>query len=229
MCDRVIRKEMIFMRKKSLGEAIVTRKTTLGELIANAVSHGIGAMLAIAALVLLIVKADTVVEILSSIAFGVSMIVLYLSSTLLHSFPDKMTTVKDVFRRFDHSSIFILIAGTYTPFLVLAVGTTQGYILLIGLWVVTIIGIIFKAIWAEKYMAVSVVIYLLMGWSFILVSSDVFSVLGNEIIFLVIGGLSYTVGVLFFISKFKYSHFVWHIFVLGGTFFHFICVYGYLL
>ncbi len=217
------------MKRKSLGESVVLRKTSLGELIANAVSHGVGVLLAIAALVLLVSKADTLVEIFSSIAFGVSMIVLYMSSTLLHSFPDEMTTVKDIFRRFDHSSIFILIAGTYTPFLVLAVGTTEGYVLLIGLWTITIIGIIFKSIWAEKYMAVSVVIYLLMGWSFVLVSNDVFSVLGNEIIFLVIGGLLYTIGVLFFISRFKYSHFVWHIFVLGGTFFHFICVYGYLL
>ena len=205
------------------------RKTSLGELIANAVSHGIGFMLAIAALVLLLVKADTVVEVLSSVAFGVSMIVLYLSSTLLHSFPDKMKTVRTIFKRFDHSSIFILIAGTYTPFLVLAVGTTQAYMLLIGLWVLTLIGIIFKSIWVEKYMGVSVVIYLLMGWSFILVSKDIFAGLGNEIVFLVIGGVLYTVGVLFFISKFKYSHLVWHLFVLGGTIFHFICVYGYLL
>ncbi len=217
------------MKKISLGESIVNKKTSLGELIANAVSHGIGFLLAIAGLVLLVVKADTLIEVLSSVAFGVSMIVLYLSSTLLHSFPDKMKTVKDIFRRFDHSSIFILIAGTYTPFLVLLVGTTEAYILLIGLWVITLIGVIFKSIWAEKYMAVSVIIYLLMGWSFILVSNDVFTSLGNEIIFLIIGGLLYTVGVLFFISKFKYSHFVWHLFVLGGTFFHFICVYGYIL
>ncbi len=136
------------------------------------------------------------------------MIVLYLSSTLLHSFPDNMKTVKDVFRRFDHSSIFILIAGTYTPFLVLLVGTTEAYVLLIGLWIITLIGIIFKSIWANKYMAVSVIIYLLMGWSFILVSKDVFSSLGNEVIFLIVGGLFYTIGVLFFASRFKYNHFI---------------------
>lgn len=205
------------------------RETTLGELIANAVSHGIGFLLAIAGLVLLIIKADTFIEVMSSIAFGVSMIVLYLSSTLLHSFPDNMKTVQGVFRRFDHSSIFILIAGTYTPFLVLLVGTKEAYILLIALWAITIIGIIFKSIWIEKYMGVSLIIYLLMGWSFIIVSKDVYLSLGNEIIFLVIGGLSYTVGVIFFISRFKYSHFIWHLFVLGGTIFHFICVYGYLL
>ena len=205
------------------------RKTSLGELIANAVSHGVGFLLAITALVLLLVKSDSLVEVLSSVAFGVSMIVLYLSSTLLHSFPDKMKTVKTVFKRFDHSSIFILIAGTYTPFLALAVGTREAYLLLIGLWVLTLIGIIFKSIWVEKYLGVSIVIYLLMGWSFVLISEDVFAGLGSEIIFLIIGGLCYTVGVIFFISRFKYSHLVWHLFVLGGTIFHFIVVYGYLL
>ena len=217
------------MKKTSLGESIIMKKTSRGELIANAVSHGVGVLLAIAALVLLVAKADTLVEILSSVAFGVSMIVLYVSSTLLHSFPDSMKTVKNVFRRFDHSSIFILIAGTYTPFLVLAVNTTQAYLLLIGLWVITFVGVIFKAIWGEKYMAVSVIIYLLMGWSFLLVSKDVFAGMGSEFIYLLMGGICYTVGVLFFISKFKYSHLVWHLFVLGGTIFHFICVYGYLL
>lgn len=217
------------MSKISLGESIVLKKTSLGELIANAVSHGIGVMLAITALVLLVVKADTSVEILSSVAFGVSMIILYLSSTLLHSFPDEMKTVKNVFRRFDHSSIFILIAGTYTPFLVLVVNTNSAYVLLIGLWVITFIGILFKAVWGEKYMAISVIIYLLMGWSFLLVSGDVLSGLGSEFIYLLLGGVCYTIGVLFFISKFKYSHLVWHLFVLGGTIFHFICVYGYIL
>lgn len=205
------------------------RKTTLGELIANAVSHGIGAMLAIAALVLLLVKSDTTVEVLSSLAYGISMVVLYFSSTLLHSFPDRMKTVKSIFRRFDHSSIFILIAGTYTPFLVLLVGTTESYILLIGLWILTLIGIILKSIWVEKYVGVSLIIYLLMGWSFVILSGDILDGLGNQITLLAIGGILYTVGVAFYVSKFKYSHLVWHLFVLGGSVFHFICVYGYIL
>ena len=205
------------------------RETSLGELIANAVSHGIGVILAIAALVLLVDKADTLIEVISVLAFGISMVVLYLSSTLLHSFPDTMKTVKSVFRRFDHSSIFILIAGTYTPFLVLLLGTKEAYYLLIGLWTITILGIIFKAIYNDKFMAATVVIYLLMGWSFLLISNDIVSGLGDEIFLLIAGGIFYTVGVIFFASKFKYSHLVWHIFVLGGTITHFICVYGYLL
>ncbi len=205
------------------------RKTTLGELIANAVSHGIGAILAIAALVLLLLKSDTTVEILSSLVYGISLIVLYMSSTLLHSFPDKMKTVISVFRRFDHSSIFILIAGTYTPFLVLLIGTKEAYLLLIGLWVLTLIGIILKSICVDKYMGVSLFIYLLMGWSIIFLSTDIFEGLGNQVLLLVIGGVLYTIGVAFYISKFKYSHLVWHLFVLGGSAFHFVCVYGYIL
>ena len=101
------------------------KKTTLGELIANAISHGLGAIFAIIGLVLLIIKSDTTSEILSSIAFGVAMTVLYLSSTLFHSFPEKMKRVYSVFQRLDHSSIFVLISGTYTPFLVLLVGTKE--------------------------------------------------------------------------------------------------------
>ncbi len=217
------------MKKLDIDGTVIPRKTTLGELIANAVSHGIGFLLAIAGLILLVIKADTTIETVSSVIFGVSMVLLYLSSTLLHSFPDSMKTVQNIFRRFDHSSIFILIAGTYTPFLLLLVGTTEAYVLLVGLWIITVIGIIYKSIWVEKYMGVSLIIYLLMGWSFVIVSNDIISGLGNDIVFLVIGGVLYTVGVLFFIMKFKYSHFIWHIFVLGGTLFHFICVYEYLL
>ena len=121
------------------------KKTTLGELIANAVSHGLGASFAIVALVLLLVKSNTTSEILSSVAFGVARIILYLSSTLFHSFPEKMKRVSSVFQRLDHSSIFLLISGTYTPFLVLLVGTKEAYTLLVILWTITIIGIVMKS------------------------------------------------------------------------------------
>jgi len=205
------------------------KKTSLGELIANAVSHGVGVLFAITALVLLIVKASSLSEILSSIAFGVALVMLYLSSTLYHSFPEKMKTVSKVFQRFDHSSIFILIAGTYTPMLVLLVGTREAYILLIFLWVLTVFGIVMKSIWIDKFQAVHLVIYLFMGWSVLFIGKDVLAGLGYEIIFVLIGGIFYTVGVAFYVSRFKYSHFIWHIFVLFGSIFHFVCVYGYIL
>lgn len=201
------------------------RKTSLGELIANAISHGVGVVFAITALVLLLIKASGTVEIISSLVFGVSMIVLYLCSTLFHSFPEKYKKVYSVFQRLDHSSIFVLISGTYTPFMVLVVNNRTGYILLGLLWTVTVIGIIFKAIWIDKFKYVHLSLYVLMGWSIMFVFSDITGGIGSNFWMLLAGGISYTVGVIFYVSKFKYSHFVWHIFVLGGSFFHFLCIW----
>ncbi len=205
------------------------RKTSLGELIANAISHGVGASFAIVALVLLLVKSDTTSETLSSVAFGVAMVILYFSSTLFHSFPEKMERVSSVFQRLDHSSIFLLISGTYTPFLVLLVGTKEAYILLIILWTVTIFGIVMKSIWIHKFKFIHLAIYLFMGWSILFIINEVYYGIGDVFLFVLLGGISYTVGVGFYVAKFKYHHFVWHLFVLGGTIFHFIAVYGYLL
>ncbi len=201
------------------------KKTTLGELIANAVSHGVGFLLSIAGLILLIIKAEGTAELISVIIFGVSMMLLYISSTLFHSFPDKMKRVLAVFQRLDHSSIFLLIAGTYTPFIVLVVDNTRGYVLLAFLWLITIIGIVFKSIWIKKFKYVHLIIYLLMGWSVMFVYNDFIQNIGNYY-FVVIGGISYTLGVAFYVSKFRYAHFVWHLFVLSGTFFHFLAVWN---
>lgn len=214
MCDRVI----------ILGGTPM-KKTSLGELIANAISHGVGIIFAIVALILMLVKSDSVAEILSSLAFGISMIILYTSSTLFHSFPEKMKRVYTVFQRLDHSSIFLLITGTYTPFLVLLLDNLTGYVMLIVLWVFTILGIVLKSIWIHKYHKVHLIIYLVMGWSVIVVFKDVYLGLGDNFLWILLGGISYTLGVAFYISKFKYQHFVWHLFVLGGSVFHFITVY----
>ena len=205
------------------------KETSLGELIANAISHGVGALFAIVALILLLIKSNTTSEILSSVVFGVAMIILYLSSTLFHSFPEKMKRVYSVFQRLDHSSIFILISGTYTPFLVLLVGTKEAYILLIILWIITVFGIVMKSIWIHKFKFVHLAIYLFMGWSILFIINDVYYGLGDVFLFVLLGGISYTVGVAFYVARFKYNHLVWHIFVLGGTVFHFVAVYEYLL
>jgi len=201
------------------------KKTSLGEMIANAISHGIGLLLAITGLILLLVRARGTAEVISCLVFGLSMIMLYTSSTFFHSFPTKMKRVYTVFQRLDHSSIFLLIAGTYTPFLILAVNNTKGYILLGLLWGITIVGIVFKSIWINRFKVLHLIIYVLMGWSAVFVYNDFIQNVDNQILVL-IGGISYTVGVAFYISKFKYSHFVWHIFVLAGTFFHFLAVYA---
>lgn len=202
------------------------KKTSLGELIANSISHGVGVLLAIAGLVLLLVKSDSGIEILSSLVFGISLFVLYLCSTLFHSFPEKLKRVYTVFQRLDHSSIFILISGTYTPFMLLVVQNTRGYILLGCLWLITIVGITFKAIWIQKFKYVHLTLYVLMGWSVAFVIGDVVGNLDGCFWLLLAGGISYTLGVIFYVSKFKYAHFVWHLFVLGGSVFHFLCVYS---
>lgn len=200
------------------------KKTSLGELIANSISHGIGVLLSVAGLIILLIHASNTLEMISAIVFGISMILLYLSSTLFHSFPEKMKRVFAVFQRFDHSSIFILITGTYTPFLILVVDNTKGYFLLAMLWLITIIGIVFKSIWIKKFKTIHLIIYLLMGWSGVLVYND-FMLNIIHFDYVLIGGISYTIGVAFYISKFKYSHFVWHLFVMFGTFMHFLAIY----
>jgi hemolysin III len=202
------------------------KKTSLGELIANSISHGVGILLGVFGLVVLLIYSSSLVETIASIVFGISLILLYASSTLFHSFPEKMTRVYTVFQRFDHSAIFVLIAGTYTPFLLLAVANTQAYILLGILWVLTILGIVMKSIWIAKYHKVHLVIYLLMGWSILLVYDEAIPALGNNFIYVLIGGLCYTFGVIFYIMKFKYQHFIWHLFVLAGSVFHYISVLG---
>ena len=201
------------------------KKTSLGELIANAISHGVGVLIAIAMLVVLLVRSDGTEEVLASLAFGIAMIVLYLSSTLFHSFPEGMKRVSGVFRRLDHSSIFLLITGTYTPFIVLVARSTAGYILLGSLWTITIVGIVFKSIWIEKYHMIHLALYVLMGWSVMIIWSDISGQLGNSLGYLLAGGISYTLGVAFYVARFKYAHFVWHLFVLGGTISHFTAVW----
>jgi len=180
-------------------------------------------------LVIMLIKSDGTNEILSSLAFGVGLTILYLSSTLFHSFPEKMKRVYSVFQRFDHASIFILITGTYTPFLVLAVDSLKGYILLGVLWFLTILGVVFKSIWVSKFHKFHVIIYLIMGWSVLFVMGDVISAIETGFVYLLLGGLSYTIGVVFYVVRFKYNHFVWHIFVLVGSMFHFIAVMGLLI
>lgn len=200
------------------------RKTSLGELIANAVSHGVGFILAIAGLVILLVISDTNKEVIASLIYGLSLMILYLSSTLLHSFPEKMKRVFTVFQRLDHSSIFLLISGTYTPFLIVLIGTKEAYYLFGFLWLLTILGIVFKSIWIDKFQFFHLFIYLMMGWSILLIMDQAAPLIGDALLFVVVGGLCYTLGVGFYVSKFKYQHFIWHLFVLAGSVFHFVSV-----
>lgn len=202
------------------------KKEGLGELIANAISHGVGIVFGIAALIILLQRADQPIMISAVLLFSLSLIILYTASTLFHAFPNSMKRVFNVFQRLDHAGIYILIAGTYTPLILLLVPNIKGYILLGILWSIAITGVVFKSIWIHKYKNIHLLMYLFMGWSVVFIWPDISSSISPTALrFLWIGGLSYTVGVIFYIQRFTYAHFIWHLFVLSGSLFHFMSIY----
>ncbi|MFC3884627.1 hemolysin III family protein [Bacillus songklensis] len=209
-----------------------THTFSKGEEIANSITHGIGALLSIAALVLLIVYSSlygNAWHVVSFTLFGATMVLLYTSSTLVHSFP--AGKVKDLFEIMDHSSIYFFIAGTYTPFLFIAVKGWIGWTLFGMVWGLAIGGTVFKAFFVKKYLFASTILYVLMGWLIVLAWNPlVENVPPNGITLLVVGGVLYTVGAIFYVWRgFKFHHAIWHLFVLGGTATHFFAVLFYLL
>ncbi len=209
-------------------------KLSFGEEVANAITHGIGAVLSIAALVLLIVTSlrnGSGLDITGAVVFGVSMFFLYMMSTLCHAFALKEGRIRKVFRILDHSAIYMLIAGTYTPFCLSAIGGTEGYIILAVQWTLAAIGIVFRAVFYDRFTPVHVVIYIAMGWmvAFFIKSLSA-AVPPAGIILLLAGGIFHTIGVVFYaIRMFKYHHMVWHICVMLGTACHFLLIYLYVL
>jgi len=204
------------------------RLQSLGEEIANAVSHGIGVLLGITALVLMLVKSDNGYEIASSIIFGMGMIILYLMSTLFHSFKNG-SKVKAVFKRMDHISIYILIGSTFAPIFIIVVQKPLGWILLIIQWIIITLGIVFKAVRVYKYQGFHLFLFLLLGWSGLALVGPLYHLSHFAFWFILFGGISYSIGVVFYaFVSFKFQHFIWHIFVFLGTFFHFIAIYFYL-
>ncbi len=202
------------------------KRETLGELIANAVSHGIGVVLAATALVVLAIHTSTPLETFGVAVFTISMMLLYAASTFYHAFPDSMRRVVAVFKRLDHSGVYLLIAGTYTPFVILLSPNALGAALLATLWSFAALGITLKAVWIKRFPVAHLALYLLMGWSVLLIWNDVRpSIEGLAFVFLLSGGLSYTAGVGFYVSRFRYAHFIWHLFVIAGSFLHFASLY----
>ncbi|MCF7923656.1 MAG: hemolysin III family protein [Candidatus Izimaplasma sp.] len=201
------------------------RKTSLGELIADSITHGIGAILSIIGLVLIILKADTAKGYISGIVYGVCLIFLYVSSTLFHSFPENFKRTRAVFQRLDHSGVFLLIVGTYTPLIIYALSFNKAIIYLSAMWLLTVVGIVFKSIWINRFKSVHLFIYLLMGWSVVFYWQDVYGFIEEYISLLILGGLAYTIGVIFYLARFKYNHFIWHLFVIAGSVFHFLVIY----
>lgn len=209
----------------------IVDKFSREEEIVNALSHGIGIPLSVIALVFLAIKglrSDTGLSAFGFIIFGISLFMMYTMSTLYHSF--KPGKAKSIFERLDHCSIYILIAGTYTPFCFTLLKGRIGWTLLAFQWGLALVGIIFKAIWIDRWVALATVVYAIMGWSIIFVIHTLLASIAYEgFLLLFTGGILYTLGIIFFaLPLFKYHHGVWHFFVLGGSIVHFFCVYFYL-
>lgn len=206
------------------------RHQSLGEEIANSISHGVGFLAAAAITPILIIKSlpDGAAAIVGASIFGATMMVLYLSSTLYHAFPHSKT--KRVFQIFDHGAIFLLIAGTYTPFTLTVLPNAWGWTLFGIVWGLATAGVILKAVGGAGTSKLSIALYLGMGWLAIFAAKPLWNSLPAWGIFwLLAGGVMYSVGVLFFAydHRIRYSHFIWHLFVLGGTGCHVVAVLSY--
>ncbi|WP_072863880.1 PAQR family membrane homeostasis protein TrhA [Marinitoga hydrogenitolerans] len=207
-------------------------KYTKGEELANSITHGIGAILSLVALVILIIFSSfngTFLQTFSVIIYGISLFLLYLSSTLYHSIQHKKA--KQILEIIDHSSIYLLIAGTYTPFTLVTLNGKIGWSIFIIVWILALIGIILKPFFVKKFRILSTLLYIAMGWMIIFAIKPLVNNLPQTgIMWLVIGGLSYTIGAIFYIwRKLPYGHMIWHLFVLGGSVSHFIAVFFYVL
>ncbi len=205
---------------------------SLGEEIANSITHGIGAALSIAALVILVVfssKNGDVWRVVSLSIYGSTLIILYLASTLYHSFSNRR--LKRFFRFLDHSSIFLLIAGSYTPIVLVSLRGPLGWTLFGIVWTLAIGGIVAKIFLTGKFGIISAILYIAMGWIVIIAYKSIIQAVPQGLlIWLLIGGLSYTFGIIFFAwKKLPYNHTIWHLFVLGGSITHFFGMLFYIV
>lgn len=208
------------------------RVQSAAEELANSITHGIGAGLGVAALTLLVGVASLAGDpwrIVATSVYGASLVLLFLASTLYHSV--RKPRVKRVFQILDHAAIFLLIAGTYTPFALVTLRGPWGWTLFGIVWGLAVLGIGFESVWLGRFPRLSTALYLVMGWIGVIVvwpMSQVFPLGGWA--WLVGGGLAYTVGVVFFAwERLPYHHTLWHLFVLTGAACHFFAVLTYVL
>ncbi len=203
------------------------REYTLGEEIFSSVSHGVGACLAIAGTAVLIVVSaiyGNAVAVVSSAIYGASLIILYTMSTLYHSFTHKR--VKHFFQIMDHNSIFLLISGTYTPITLYILGGVTGWVLFAIVWGATILGVTLNSINLEKAKIPSLICYVAMGWVIIFAIKPLVATIPFiSALFLVLGGVIYTLGIVFYaIKKVRYFHPIWHLFTIAGSAFHYFSI-----
>ena len=205
---------------------------TVGEEIANSITHGLGAIFAIVACVILIIFASVkggALRVVSASVYGASLIIMFTMSTLYHALTNDKA--KGVFRVLDHTSIFLLIAGTYTPFSLITLRGKLGWTIFGIVWSISIVGIILNIISIERFKRFSMLLYIAMGWCVLFISSSLIKQMDSDgLIFLLIGGILYTTGVIFYkLKKIHYMHSVWHLFVLAGAIMHYFCIQLYVI
>ncbi|CDD53034.1 channel protein hemolysin III family [Ruminococcus sp. CAG:379] len=203
------------------------RKYTLGEELFNAITHGIGALLSVAGCVILLVRCHQLgdgVAVVSSAIYGATLIILYTMSTLYHALANEKA--KAVFRVFDHVTIYLLIAGTYTPYTLACLGGAFGWTLFGIVWAAAIVGIVFSSISLRRFQKLSMICYIAMGWVILIAIKPLWQVIGTlPMVFLVIGGVLYTGGVLFYqMKESRYMHSIWHLFVIAGSIFQYFSI-----
>ena len=208
---------------------VTVPKYTLGEEIVNSISHGLGIILGIVALVLTIVfsaKNNNTIGIVSSCIYGSTMIIMYTISCLYHALSPKLKA-KKVFRVIDHCDIYLFIAGCYTPYCLSLIGGVTGWVIFAIIWACAVIGVLLNAIDLEKFIISSVLMYLVMGWMIIFSYDSVATLLPTPgLVLLIAGGISYTVGAILYAigSKKKYFHSIFHFFVLLGSILQFFSI-----
>lgn len=204
-------------------------KYTLGEELVNSISHGIGAGLSIAALVLCLVKANNAYSIVSTAIYGSIMIVLYVISCIYHALSPRIKG-KKVLRVIDHCNVFLMLAGTYMPICLSLLNGALGWIVFSIVWIITIIAIILNGINVDKYQLASVICHLLLGWGSLMIINPLIKASSlHAVLILITGGILYTVGSIIYGlgRKIPYMHSVFHFFVIGGSIFHFFFIYLY--
>ena len=197
----------------------------------NALTHGFGTVLAIAGLVVLLMSSrlhDDIWHLVSSSIYGTSLVLLFLASTLYHSFRNER--IKYIFKILDHTAIYLLIAGTYTPFALVLFRGSLGWTVFGVVWGLALIGAVFKIFFVRRFKTLSTVCYLIMGWLIVIFIKPLIAALPpGGLYWLIGGGLFYTVGALFYVyRRLPYNHTIWHLFVLAGSGAHFITVYCYI-
>ncbi len=210
----------------------ITAKYTIIEEVINSTTHGIGILFSIVGLTVLVAFASlngSPILITSCAIFGGTMIFAYSSSTLYHAITNEKA--KQIFRQFDHASIYLLIAGTYTPISLILLNDSLRWFIFFVIWIVAIVGVVLKFVYANRFKRLSLVLYLIMGWFIVVATNQLMTNMQtNGLWLLLIGGLFYSVGVIFYVWRLlPYNHAIWHLFVLSGSVTHYFMVLFYVI